>query len=264
MKDGKTFLMAPADYRNLFEKDKEPKEAKESIAKESKDQKELKEDKEPKEGKEPKESKEPKEGKDDSKISKADVPNTGGSSLFGKATVPDADDGISKRQSSKLKRSDSKNSLKKVKRSTPAFADKDHPPNKKSQERLHSHSHGRHNRSHSSHSHGHGHKSSADNKKSRSKKSLHSQKNGSKNKGSGVSGTGSTIGGSHSHHACKSKDQPVTMSIGTMTVINYGGSSDGPLPKGVPGVPGSKANPEPSPPPGLNRGGEKADNSKAG
>ncbi|KAH9410390.1 hypothetical protein TYRP_010149 [Tyrophagus putrescentiae] len=227
MKDGKTFLMAPADYRNLFEKDKEPKEAKEK-------------------GKEPKESKEPKDGKDDSKISKADVPNTGGSSLFGKATVPDADDGISKRQSSKLKRSDSKNSLKKVKRSTPAFADKDHPPNKKSQERLHSHSHGRHNRSHSSHSHGHGHKSSADNKKSRSKKSLHSQKNGSKNKGSG------------------SKDQPVTMSIGTMTVINYGGSSDGPLPKGVPGVPGSKANPEPSPPPGLNRGGEKADNSKAG
>ena len=112
-----------------------------------------------------------------------------------------------------LKRSDSKNSLKKGKRSTPAFADKDHPPNKMSQERLHSHSHGRHGRSHNSHSHGHGHKSLADNKKSRSKKSFHSQKNVSKNKG--VFGTGSTIGGSHSHHACKSKDQPVTMSIGS-------------------------------------------------
>ncbi|KAH9403180.1 hypothetical protein TYRP_015057 [Tyrophagus putrescentiae] len=87
----------------------------------------------------------------------------------------------------------------------------DHPPNKKSQDRLNSHSHGRHGRSHSSHSHSHGHKSSADNKKNRSKKSLHSQKNASKNKC--VSGTGSTIGGSHLHHTCKSKDQPVTMSI---------------------------------------------------
>ncbi|KAH9403128.1 Cocaine esterase [Tyrophagus putrescentiae] len=34
-----------------------------------------------------------------------------------------------------------------------------------------------------------------------------------------------------------------------MTVINYSGFSDGPLPKGVPEVPGSKANPESSPPP---------------
>ncbi|KAH9403153.1 hypothetical protein TYRP_015922 [Tyrophagus putrescentiae] len=145
-------------------------------------------------------------------------------------------------KSSKLKRSDSKKLPE--------------------EERLHIHSHGRHGRSHSSHSHGHGHKSSADNKKSRSKKSIHLQKNASKNKG--VSGTGSTIGGSHSHHACKSKDQPVTMSIGTMTVINYSGSSDGPLPKGVPGVPGSKANPEPSPPPGPNQCGKKADTSKTG
>ena len=49
-----------------------------------------------------------------------------------------------------------------------------------------------------------------------------------------------------------------------MTVINYSGSSDGPLPKGVPEVPGFKANPESSPPPGPNRSGKKADTSKAG
>ncbi len=258
MKDGKTFLMAPADYRALFEKDKEPKEAKESTAKEDKELRELKEDKEQKEQKEPKES------KDDSKASKEPPNSGGGSSQYGKAIVPEADDGaISKRQSSKLKRSDSKNSLKKVKRSTPAFADKDHPPAKKSQERLRSQSHGRHgNRSHSSHSHGHthSHKSSADNKKSHSKKSIHSQKC-SKNKGcSGVSATGSSTGGTHSHHGnCKSKDQPVTMTIGTMTVINYG-SSDGPLPKGIPGVSGQKANEQATPPAGR---GEKNDNSKA-
>lgn len=219
MKDGKTFLMAPADYVALFEKDKDSKEnqTKESVAKETTEPKDSapKEPKpnkdsapkEPKPHKDPKPHKEHNEGKGSKVCKESNM--TGGSSMFGKASTPEAEDGIGKRQSSKLKRSGSKDS-KKVKRSIPPFADKDHPQ-KKSLERIRSGSHGRI-------GHGHGHKSA--DKKSSSKKSVHSHK-GSKGKdAAGASPVSGHAGGNNSHHGCTTKEIPV-MSIGTMTVINY-------------------------------------------
>ncbi|KAH9389448.1 hypothetical protein TYRP_023259 [Tyrophagus putrescentiae] len=94
-------------------------------------------------------------------------------------------------------------------------------------------------------------------KKSRSKKSFHSQKNVSKNKG--VFGTAPPL-------AAVIRTTPASLRINRchlMTVINYSGSSDGPLPRACQSA-RSKANPEPSPPSGPNRDGEKAENSKTG